>query len=1590
MMRNSSKAILSGAALALVMASGVMASAQSQSGWKAIGRSTSSTVTPAGVEEVSLSRIVRGKGKPIGKSLPSSRNGEYRTPKISQQPSNRLASPEEPRAQLYGVINRYPEMVVRGDAFVAQFDLKTGKMTKKYQGAQFCPFSGDDYVFQTDVYRDGKIYTPASTSSANGPICYWNVSDFYSGELLETVNSNSDQVPYTMCYNSDEDVFYAVGIALTGTQEAGALLRIDPNDNFSTIVLGDVTNDWRLPWVSAVTYNPNDKKMYFFCCDNSIYTLEERNGDFRMIENGFVDTDLMLFEEYATGQCVYSPADQAFIAVYRDNVLQANRICYIDPDTFELTEGVLVAQREKPYIASLLISDAYADANAPEMINDVKTNFPGVELSGSVSFTAPKYTYIGVELGNSPIRAVATIDGKEVYNKSVAPGQTVTFDATLTEGVHVLEVCSFTTVNGEELQSPVRKIEFYTGYDAPVAPSDLTLKGTELSWEAPLAGQHGGVVDMEDITYNVYLNGVKQNEEPIKGTTFTLTAPAVQDVCDIAVEAVSRTHASVLGSISEVFGKAMELPFLQEPTRAEKDMYRVINSNKDDRSFYWTDSRDMSGEDSYGYCMVVGYTNDADDWLILPLMNFPSSEYLYSLDFDLAGVMDGETLESYELYLAKEPTVSSMLNGLCIYKDNNYRTDHYFKHHSYNFAVKEAGEYYIGIRVNSRKETDPSGQGLLFNDFNVKVVEGKTTAIPADPTDVKIIPDAEGYDEFEVVATLPTLDIVGKTLDPNKDITLTVTVDGRAQSATGKPGQTVTVEQGTMGPGFANIQIVPSNENGAGYTRTYRSYIGIDIPLCPTDIKATASADNLTMHYTWKAPGTIGENNGVVRLDELFYKFYVRTGGTSISYIDQTTETHYDYTPSNDKSYTQHATLAGPSANTIAGESRSSIFYQDEIGVPYELPLKEEFNTAKFDYEPYRYLVDGDCSGSEVENVGSMTGVGIGDPTIIQGAIIAYSSAYPCDTRFVLPKVITEGIARTVFSVRVWDYAEAPEAVQIYGRRYAAEEEVFIDEYKFNHPAKGEWVDLEFNLPEEYNNCPWIQVRVGAPMKGSVNYPNEYLVIDNYQFYPDIDFDMKLTTLNGATTATPGETVKYKVAVANSGRERSNGTLIVEATDENGKVLSSSEVKLPMLTSAQYYEHEVEFELTGEFAAYKSFNVVARVEAPMDDNLRNNSKTLTVEVKDSSLPVVTDLKGESANGAAELTWTRPTGTYGDYENFENEEPFQITDQIGRLKIYNLDDLYPIGLENGSLKLQWPGYEKKQAWTVLDMSDLNGVSFMGDQRLAPHSGKNVMIARAGWYDEENDAPKQSSKWFVLPELESGSTVSFWFTTPNEGYTEYIELWTSTTGDYIDPNFDGSTTRNGNFRRFRSFSKYGADAWEPVKYTLTASEKYVAFRYCSFDGLAMLIDDLSFTPVEKLEYDVVSYNVYRVENDGEPTLIAENLTTPSYKDADYDASKHVIYFVRANANHNGKVVEGSKSNLVHLGETGVDNVAGAASIIGGKGEIRLNGYADESVVIAAADGKVVVNGKVRADQAHYSVAPGVYVVTCGKDSVKVVVR
>lgn len=1503
---------------------------------------------------------------------------ERPTPVTNKRPSKNVVhrTMANPRGNMYAVVPRHSDMLYQHQAYIGKLDLASGNLSKMYNSPYYCPFVGDDYQLQGNAIRKGEVYCPSPMMNSQMIEEYvWHVLDLETGELLRTYNFGSEILcsPYTMVYDEKHDLFYGLSVA---NMNDGFFCVFDPN-KMTTTGYNNELESWEYikqlkSFMAVLAYDSKNDVLYGFDDSNTVYTIDPTTGD--CFESGYLEApgSVDLFTAGFSGQVTYSPMDEMFVMVYRDNEIQASRLFFINPENWEIFEGPVVTNDDNiPYISVLLCNDDFAPADAPELAAAPTLDFVKDATTGTITFTVPELTYYGVEIGSTPVYATVKVDDDVLFEGNLKAGETKTLNATLTEGKHEL---TLTTAIGENV-SPVRTVDFYIGNDTPKAPTNVNLDIDRLTWKAPgSTGVNKGYVNTDALEYNVYVNDVMQNINPIEDTEYTLRMPADMKRATIEVEAVAKGKTSARTGISDVIGKALTLPVSYTPTRSERELFTVLNCNNDSQAWGYGES---DGTSYIGF--PIGYFEDANDWFVLPAINLPDADKLYNFTFLLSDMYENGGVECYEVYVARKPTERELLSGTCIQAVDGRFFPLAWEQVSLNFAVKEPGNYYIGVHCSSRKSDD--SWGIAVRDMRITEVAGKTSSVPADAQKIEIVPGEYGALHATLSITLPTLDIVDKPLAADDELTVTVKSGSYSGKATGKPGETVSVLCEVDADGNNEFEIQISNGNGAGYARLVRQYVGIDTPLAPKNITGIPSEDNLSMNITWEAPGLLGENDAYVDPDEVRYNIYTRSGVSYYKVAENLTATSYLYKPGNPALDDYHV---GPSAQNSVGESSYSVFVQDMLGKPYKAPVIEEWNTTSFTMMPYNFSTSGEYAASIWENTSNAEGLGLEGCKLKEGAVISFTTTGgPGMTRLILPKVSTLGLRKADFILRFWDYGDTPK-LEIFGRRHGHEQEELIETIIPNNPQQGEWNDAYVALPEGYLDCPWIQIRVRAHLTGAVS---EYLVFDSWQVFPDCEYDLGITSFEGPTEASIGDIVTYKVQVTNGGHERHQGVLTTTLVDEEGKVYASDVANVEPLTAAQVFERSVVFELNGSYNDVTKLRVESKVECADDENADNNTAGTELAVHSSPIPSVSDLSGTlNDDKHAELTWSHPTTTYGDYENFEYLPAFVNSDQLGMWKNVDRDKFTPAVFENGAMVINWEGAEEPCGWTVVDTEKLG---LINDTRAYPLSGKQYLMCRSAAIPEDgNPLDYQSDKWLISPEVVGGTTLSFWLNCLTVD-TEYLELWYSEKGQELGTISILDKHTCGDFKYMRSLSKSGSDTWEEIVQKLPNKARYFAIRYTSFDGLAVMIDNISFTPVENKTATADNYSLYRSENGGATQLIAENISGTSYTDATYGGPQAVYHLV-ANMEIDGVMTQGPKSNEVLIQGSAVEGISGATAVTGGHGEVVLEGFDGQKVTIAATDGKVVYNTMVRGQRMSLALDGGVYLVTIGKKSHKVVVK
>lgn len=1496
-------------------------------------------------------------------------------------------SMKNPRGHFVGNVGSFASMETFGQAFFGSIDAKTGEVTNLFQSAAL--INGNDYDVQGGFIRDNIFYTPL-VGGDYGDEVYWNRLDLENMTMLPSIEFGAGTTAayaYAMTYNEAEDYVYCLAIDfLTGADNM--LSVFDCKDKFRLVAQTSLNNT---SFVGGIAYNPVDQMVYAFDDSGRIFIVEA--GKSTMLQQGQFTNAVCPIDGYSASQICYSPLDECFAMILRDPIKEEIRLGYFSSDeaedgsydAWEVVDGVLLGatgRYQTPFFSSLMCTDPYAENDAPALPDAPVFNYVDAALSGSIEITIPTDYYSGISMpATEKVATLVTIDGEEALKGDFAPGSKQTIQKELTQGEHIVAV----TCTTNRVDSPTRTVKKWIGNDNPLPVTHVSL-GDEnlLTWNAPGAvGAHNGFVDTKALTYDVYFAQKKQNDEPIVGTSYTITPPKDLDYVNIRVVANANGLSSESADIHKVIGGALKLPVVLEPTVEESNLFEVIDATPDGNTFqYNTDNVPM-------FRCFIGYYDAGNDWLFLPVMNFPDTSHLYNFAFTFINAQY-EGNENLDIYLTKKITTdtSDMVN---IFSERglDYPSAHPY---SLNFGVPEAGDWYIAFRCTSPGAT---GGGVGLYEFAVNSLTGVSSDVPGDITDIKFTPAAGGELKTTIAITAPTKNIVGADLDPNADITYTVKTGKYTATGVAKPGQVATIEIEVEKSGFNQFEVTPSNANGTGLVRNYRQFVGVDRPLMPVNVKGVPGPDNQSYTLTWERPSDRGENGGYIDIDNLTYNIYNVTG-TAYHMLGSTKDLTFTVKglPEQQEIYN-----LGPIASNEIGESRNSTMISDILGKPYELPMVEAFGNNAFSYEPFFINLTGEFSYGAAQPIVSVLSTTYKHNCLEDcddGAILFYTTAgRRSKGEIVFPKFTTKSIGEATISVRIIDFAECPD-VEIWARCDGSNDLQKIGDLPLEKPVNGKWVDATVAIPQAYLDKNWVQMTMRFNFTGS---RDEYAFIDSYTISQNIDIDMGVKSIAGSNTGHVGETYTYTTTIVNGGKEmiRQNaGRIYTRLRDKDGNTILYQENANPRIFALGEIQYPYTITFQENYADLSPLTLEVTTDLEGDEVAWNNTRSLKIEVTESEAPVVHDLAGKWNDDFTEvnLTWSEPDMSIKGYDGFELRQSGENGDMLGQFRNVDMDKAIPFCF-NG---VRWVDDAKPQAWHVIDVEDI--YPFKGDARMGAHGGSKYIMARTPEFNEETmDGITQAADWLISPEVKPGSSISFWYGTADSSYTEYIELWVSSTDDTLGDQINkvseetsvGATC--GSFRYVRTFSKSGDEAWEFVQQQLPADAKYFALVYRSIDGFAVMLDDITFDQVADAKSELDHYSVWTLSDDNWKTwnCVADNLLTPGYTVKDADKSKTNTYYVITYVKSADSFVGGPRSNAARIFGQSVEGIDGdAKNVAGGKGLINFFGLNGEVAKIYSADGRLVNEATIAGSHDSVNADPGVYVITIGKSTYKIIVK
>lgn len=1008
-----------------------------------------------------------------------------------------------------------------------------------------------------------------------------------------------------------------------------------------------------------------------------------------------------------------------------------------------------------------------------------------------------------------------------------------------------------------------------------------------------------------------------------------LTSEGAATVSDISLQLVSE-------------GDIYTLPFAMQPTADEFGEFMTVNSNNDEGvwSYY-----EQFGAARYNFSIH----NDADDWLILPAVNIPSTDGMIRFAVNVRGMGESPKFtETFEVWEGETTDISSMRK---IYTSPEIRNEA-FTPMEFAFAPTHAGTTYLAVHATSKK----NAFHLFMRDFKVEA-DGRRTTVPAAALSLSATPLPMGSEKAAVAFTMPSADEGGNTLDADETLTATIATAAATETLQGLPGQEMSAEI-LNGQGRGTVTVTVANATGSSNPAQVSVYTGQDIPSPVADLTATCSEDNRTMTITWTQP-TEGANGGYADPAQMTFVIRHSEAGGSYTRVGSTEGVcEFSYTIPDSYPLAMHYLAVVPT--NVAGECPAQVGKGLMLGKPHTIPSNEDFAGGQMKLQPIAmekpddsYTLDWyfDNPADAFPEAANESGFALIAFTQNEGA------ARGC---LHLPKfsTITDNGAR--LTLRLYNFPHfAPTSVS------ALTCDGAIGIATIQPSGEAGWVTYSLPLPAALNGRQWIEPVIDFGFDGSND--DEIWMLDAYGMENYFDRELTLTPVATCSSMTAQKEYLWSFTVANYGRETLTFTVPeLNFTTLDGEVFQVAETTRPgeavtlktTETILLTYKVKLDASMEGDLV----YDITALVDGDADTDNNYIFGETCLKVQDEY--VVRDLAASRTEDSGEvcLTWSAPKADSGVFDS-ETLDSWDYSATLGLFTNIDLDRERTIGFNIAT----FPGMNAVKAWQVWDYEEAG----LGELYMGHGLSTRSLIAFSPY-----DYTKQADDWLISPEVEGGTRLEFFVRPLSYQYgSEVVEVYVSSTGDAVEDFTLAKTFKTAEMEA--NLTPY----WETVSLDLPADTRHFAIRYASKDIFGLQLDDITYTPAQADAADLT----YTVVRNGE--VIAEGVAANTYTDT-YRGS--ATYYVAAEKKHAGLHPLSNRAEVT--ASSGVADVSVQDVIVSTlPGRIVISAPAAVGATVAGVDGCIWHSAVLQAGETSISLPAGVYILDIdGQTARKLIVR
>lgn len=785
-------------------------------------------------------------------------------------------------------------------------------------------------------YLDGYVYGYAESlpDETGLPLSsnYFVQIDMQTGKTVKSTRVDLDwTVGYPvspLAYNPEDGYFYFFGFKNNGN----SFIRATPENPGNMECVKSLSGDLQKELMYSFAYCPEDKAFYGMNLNGQFCRINTA-GEQTVIANVPDKSDQATYQ----AGLAWAPNERVF---YWNSISSSNesRIYTVTREGDFNLEGV---SKDNVCLNYMFTPEHKTILAAPETPEIESISFENGSTSGTLTFTMPSKLQNGNAISSAYSYSL-TVDGQVHVTETAQPGSKVKGEFRgLSTGKHLLGV--YCTYEGQSCEPATRLV--YVGYDKPLAPADVKMTASKISWTAPKTGENGGYVDAAALTYNVKVTDRSGREVFSTTTSSTSTDYNIPtsnlSVYTAYVTAVNHGQESVAGSSEgRVAGDYLRLPAEFAPIEEDMALMTIVDRNNDKMSwdFLIDENNPLKSNTFYsGY----GEGTAMDDYLFLPAMYFDSADVLYQFAMDASRWSPRNSKEYLEVVLATEPTYDGVLQTVIEKKQINCAFDlrgnqtSDFDRLTASFKVLRPGTYYIGIHCVS----DVGQDGVIVRNIRVSDDNVAPTS-PKAPTQVSARAGANGALEATVTVTLPKLDMSDNAIAADETLTAHVSCESDV-AVTGKPGDRVQATVKTL-QGLNHVKVVVTNSRGENSPEAGTDvFTGENIPDYVQNIRGELSDDNATLKISWDAP-TQGADGGYINPANITYIVYQRDPS---AYEDAQwvflenvgSATSYTFAPDMQDNYT----LAVAAVN-VAGRGNLS-YATSVVGPTFDIPMEETF-----------------------------------------------------------------------------------------------------------------------------------------------------------------------------------------------------------------------------------------------------------------------------------------------------------------------------------------------------------------------------------------------------------------------------------------------------------------------------------------------------------------------------------------------------------------------------------------------------------------------------------------------------------------------